>query len=111
MGLGTSTSKMSTVDEAAVDEVIASSPVVFFDLSSCPYCRKAENALKQAGVEYRLVAIAKYKPALRAKTGKTSAPSVWVNGEYVGGCNDGNESWHGVLPMLKSGKMQKMLEE
>jgi glutaredoxin 3 len=94
---------------AALDEVIGSAPVVFFDMSSCPYCRKAEKALRSAGIEFNLVPIAQFKPALRAKTGKTSAPSVWVNGEYVGGCNDGTESWHGVMPMLKSGKMQEML--
>ena len=38
-----------------------------------------------------------------------SAPSVWIKGEYVGGCNDGTKPWHGVLPLLSNGKFKQML--
>ena len=96
---------------ADVEAAIASDDLVFFDLSSCPYCRKAEKALKAAGISYKKIPIGPYKAALRSQTGKGSAPHVWVKGEYVGGCNDGTESWHGVLPMIKSGKLQQMMEE
>jgi len=43
------------------------------------------------------------------KTGKKSAPAVFVKGTYIGGCNDGTEPWHGVLPCLESGKLKEML--
>ena len=39
------------------------------------------------------------------RTGKTSAPSVWVVGTYVGGCNDGTLPWHGVKPMCAPARM------
>jgi len=61
------------------------------------------------GIKYKKIAIAEYKPELKERTGKTSAPSVWIKGTYVGGCNDGTEPWHGVVPMLKNGKFKEML--
>jgi len=92
-----------------VDSVIGSADVVFFDSPGCPYCRAAEEALQAAGIKFKKVDIAEYKTALKERTGKTSAPSVWIKGTYVGGCNDGTEAWHGVKPMLASGKFTQML--
>mmetsp|Transcript_11059 Transcript_11059/g.24368 ORF Transcript_11059/g.24368 Transcript_11059/m.24368 type:complete len:99 (+) Transcript_11059:50-346(+) len=92
-----------------LQQMIDSADVVFFDLASCPFCRDAERALQDAGVAFKKVPIADYKPALKDKTGKTSAPSVWIKGTYVGGCNDGTEPWHGVKPMLRSGKFKEMM--
>lgn len=92
-----------------VDAVIGSADVVFFNLPGCPFCQAAESALQQAGIEFTKVDISEHLPALKAKTGKSSAPSVWIKGTYVGGCNDGTEPWHGVKPMLASGKFKQML--
>lgn len=69
----------------------------------------AEAALFFNGIKIKKVPIGPYKPALQQKTGKSSAPSVWIKGTYVGGCNDGTEPWHGVLPLLKNGKFKEML--
>jgi len=93
-----------------LDHVITSADVVFFDLPSCPFCRRAEAALRSEGIDFRMVHISEYRGELKQRTGKTSAPSVWIKGTYVGGCNDGTEPWHGVLPMLASGKFQDMLK-
>ena len=102
---------MITFVRGVIAAAIASGDLVFFDLASCPFCRKAERALKEAGIEFKKLPISEYKAELRARTGKGSAPHVWVKGTYVGGCNDGTESWHGVLPMLQNGKLKEMLEE
>ena len=40
-----------------------------------------------------------------------SVPAVFVKGKFVGGCNDGPESWMGALPLLNSGKLEEMLKE
>lgn len=93
----------------SLDSELSSHDVVFFDMAWCPYCRKAEAALVEAGFLFKKVPIAGYKAALRQRTGATSAPSVWIKGTYVGGCNDGTEPWHGVRPMIRSGKFQEML--
>eukprot|EP00308_Calcidiscus_leptoporus_P003359 CAMPEP_0119354472 /NCGR_PEP_ID=MMETSP1334-20130426/3469_1 /TAXON_ID=127549 /ORGANISM="Calcidiscus leptoporus, Strain RCC1130" /LENGTH=97 /DNA_ID=CAMNT_0007368037 /DNA_START=15 /DNA_END=308 /DNA_ORIENTATION=+ len=92
-----------------VEALIGTHNVVFFDSPSCPYCRKAEAALRQADIEFTKVPIDPYRAALKDMTGKTSAPSVWIKGTYVGGCNDGTEPWHGVLPMLANGKFKEFL--
>jgi len=92
----------------SLDDAIASAGVVMFYLPSCPFCKRAEAALRKAGVEYNKIPIGPYKQALKSKTGKGSAPSMWIWGEFVGGCMDGTLPWHGVLPMLDSGRFQKM---
>ena len=56
--------------------------------------RAAEAALQEAGIEFLKIPIdPDYRPALKELTGKGSAPSVWIKGTYVGGCNDGIEPW------------------
>jgi glutaredoxin len=94
-----------------LQEAISSAPVVFFSSSTCGYCDQAEATLEQAGIAFTKLPIAKFKSALKSRTGKTSAPSVWIHGTYVGGCNDGTESWHGVRPMVRSGKFQEMVSK
>jgi len=88
---------------------VNSAQVVFFEEVGCPFCKEAAEALDKASIPFKRVNIRSFKPSLKAATGKTSAPSVWVKGTYIGGCNDGTQDWHGVLPMLKKRKLQEML--
>ena len=37
-------------------------------------------------------------------------PSVWIGDKYIGGCNDGPESWMGTLPNLTNGKLHGWLK-
>merc|ERR1719174_3436584 len=93
-----------------VEARIKSADVVAFHLETCPFCRKTFAAMDAEGIEYKKVDMTpEIKEELKQMTGKGSAPSVWIKGTYVGGCNDGTESWHGVKPMLKNGKFQEML--
>ena len=92
-------------------DAVASADVVFFDKPGCPYCVQAKTALHGEQIDYKLLQIAEYRAALKEQTGKTSAPSVWIKGTYVGGCNDGTLPWHGVRPMLANGLFRKMLTE
>merc|ERR1719247_1761299 len=95
-----------------VEALIKSADVVAFHLETCPFCRKTFAAMDAEGIEYKKVDMTpEIKEELKQMTGKGSAPSVWIKGTYVGGCNDGTESWHGVKPMLKSGKFQEMLSD
>lgn len=97
---------------ATVDELIASTDVVLFVSSTCPYCRQAVAALKAEGVEHTVIErTSAITATLLSKTGTTSVPSTWVKGTYVGGCNDGPEDWMGVVPMVRSGKLAEMLSE
>lgn len=66
--------------------------------------------MEAKGIAVKKVPIAAHKSELKQRTGKSSAPSVWIKGTYVGGCNDGVEPWHGVMPMLANGKFEEMLK-
>ena len=77
--------------------------------SWCPFCKQAKAALKDAGVEFKDVEVTDAQKAeLKALTGKTSVPQVFVKGQFIGGCNDGGLG--GTVPLLKSGKLQEMLK-
>mmetsp|Transcript_36995 Transcript_36995/g.85379 ORF Transcript_36995/g.85379 Transcript_36995/m.85379 type:complete len:157 (+) Transcript_36995:67-537(+) len=93
-----------------VQNAVDSHDVVVFYSPTCPFCAQAIDALSQAKIEHKLVMInAEYKAGLIGRIQKGSVPSVWVKGEYIGGCNDGIKPGQGVLPMLQSGKLQEML--
>ena len=69
----------------------------------------AKDALKEAGIEFKDVEVTDAQKAeLKALTGKTSVPQVFVKGQFIGGCNDGGLG--GTVPLLKSGKLQEMLQ-
>jgi len=88
---------------------VDSADVVFFEDVGCPFCSEAVEALTSASIPFKRVGISEFRSSLQAATGKKSAPSVWIRGVYIGGCNDGTEPWHGVIPMLKTGTFQEML--
>ncbi len=96
--------------EAEIRQIIAENNVVMFSMDGCPYCDAALKALKEAGIE--VVVIEATDPQLTALeqiTSQGSVPNIWVRGKFVGGCNDGPESWMGVKKLLRNGELQKML--
>lgn len=96
----------------SIDDVISSNDVVVFSSAGCPYCAQAIQALQDAGIEHvEVFRSAQMANELLTKTGKSSVPSVWVKGSYIGGCNDGPQSWMGVVPCIKSGKMMELLKD
>ena len=99
----------SAATKTDLQVAIGSSEVVVFSLPGCPYCREAERALTAANIEFTKLHIGPFKQALRTHFGKSSAPAVFIRGIFVGGCNDGTLAWHGVKPMLASGRFQRML--
>ena len=44
---------------------------------------------------------------LATLTGRTSVPSIWIDGRFVGGFNDGGLG--GLVPLYRSGMLQSML--
>jgi glutaredoxin-related protein len=49
-----------------------------------------------------------FRSELAGLTGRTSVPSIWIGGQYVGGYNDGGLG--GLAPLYKSGKLRSLLE-
>lgn len=92
----------------------SSETVVMFSFSTCPFCRKAKDYLNEQGISYSAVELDELdgnrgneiRSMLGRKTGRTSVPAIWVNKEFVGGCNDGP----GLLTLASNGKLDNMLK-
>jgi glutaredoxin-like protein len=73
--------------------------VTVFSREGCPFCVRAKGMLRDAGIEFEeLVLNRDYTDrTLRAVSGNTTFPQVFVNGELIGGSDDlaewlGNQS-------------------
>jgi len=89
---------------------IKTNDLVLFVKPSCGFSETALEELQSNGFNPRVIKTSRsQKRGLQALTGKTSMPSAWCKGVYIGGCNDGIESWHGVKPMVANGMLSDML--
>ena len=97
---------------AAVERIIASDDVVVFSATYCPFSAAAKRALAAEGVPFTAVEWntteggAGFAPALARRTGRSSIPHIFVAGESIGGCNDGNP---GIRPLIASGGLDAAL--
>lgn len=68
--------------------------VTVFSRNGCSYCAKARGLLRDAGIEFEeLVLNRDYSDrTLRAVSGATTFPQVFVNGEHIGGADE-LEQW------------------
>lgn len=103
---------------AKVLEMTQSSPCVMFVWQSSPSCTKAVAALDRAGARYSLVRLDDpwdegnvMRARLGRMTGKSSVPSVWIDGRYVGGYDDGvGDDAPGLVDMAFAGTLRPALE-
>lgn len=109
--MGVFSSKPGPVSGMAAEFVkteIASADVVMFSKDHCPFCTKAQNAMKGINVDYKLIELngrsdmAAIQDALLEITGARSVPRVFVKGNFYGG---GDETSAGC----KNGDFQKKL--
>ena len=104
---------------AEIEASTASAPLVLFTWKSSPACKKALALLELTGVTPKIVALdepwSKGNP-IRAELGrltkKSSVPSIWIGGEYVGGCDDGpSDAAPGLVPLAFKGQLIPKLQE
>ncbi|KAG2432426.1 hypothetical protein HYH02_012997 [Chlamydomonas schloesseri] len=91
---------------AALTSDLTSARVAVMTTPACPYCRRAKEALTQAGVSYVEVDVAadeKLRQAVRDVTGKRTVPQIFVGGRGVGGCDD-------LLAAMADGSFQQQLD-
>ena len=97
--------------DQTLDAHIEGSAAVLFSFTSCPFCKRAKELLDSKGATYAVVELdesadgAAMRARLGARTGRTSVPSVWVAGEYLGGLNDGP----GLVPLDADGLLEPKL--
>jgi len=99
--------------KAKIDSFVEEHEVCMFSFTTCPFCRKAQDALDERGIEYAVLQLDELegnggneiRAELGKKTKRTSVPSIFVKGQYIGGCNDGP----GLLPLIESGEFDRLL--
>ena len=91
-----------------LNTIIADNKVVIFSTNNCPFCAVAKKIIEKYTTTYKEEM---YKPSYHdwivAKTGRTSVPAVFINGVYVGGCNDGGLG--GVSRLDKQGLLKQLI--
>lgn len=98
-----------------LDNMINDNPVLMLSFTTCPYCIKAKACLDEKGAKYKAVEldVDDMGKAMRAElgdlVGRTSMPAIWIDGKFVGGCNDGPMG--GVLSLNANGQLDAMLKE
>ncbi len=68
--------------------------VTVFTRKGCPFCARAKGMLHDAGINFEELELNREYTdrSLRAITGSTSVPQVFINGDHVGGSDD-LEKW------------------
>lgn len=83
-------------------------PVKMFTSAYCPYCSRAKALLEKRGVTQLEEVFVDGQPELRAHmkalTGRTSVPQIFIGQTHVGGCDDLHalDSQGGLEPLLKA---------
>ena len=71
----------------------------------CPYCVRAKQLLTKKGVAFNEID-APQGSAARAeseeRTGRTSVPQIFIDGQHVGGCDD-------LVALDRAGKLDALL--
>jgi len=99
--------------DARLEREVSSPGVVMFSFTSCPFCRKAKAVLDEEGAKYRVIELDidedgyPLRARLGRRVGRTSVPAIFINGNFVGGCNDGNP---GLLPLRERGELRPLLK-
>jgi len=100
-----------------IDEIVSSNPCVLFSWTVSPSCKKAKALLSEIGCSYKSIELNEpwsegnlVRAALGRKTGKSSVPSIWINGKYIGGCDDGpTDESPGLVKLAFRGTLRPML--
>jgi len=71
-------------------EAVKPLDVVVFSREGCEYCARAKGLLSDAGIDFEeLVLNRDYTEAtIRAVSGKSTVPQVFINGDHIGGSED-----------------------
>ena len=98
-----------------IETLVAKNPVLVFSFTTCPYCIKAKACLDGKGAKYKVVELDTDDEgkAIRAEigemVGRTSVPAIWIDGQFIGGCNDGPMG--GILQLDQRGELEGMLKK
>jgi glutaredoxin 3 len=100
-----------------LNNLIQENPVLFLSFETCPYCVKAKAILDSKNAKYTNIDLRNDSDgkAIRAELGtligRTSVPAIFINQQYVGGCNDGGPNNGGIVSLQQNGQLDSMLQQ
>lgn len=66
--------------------------VQIYTLDKCPYCFNAKRLLTSKGIDFKEIRLNTLEDDLlkeiSKKSGVTTVPQIYVDGKFVGGCDD-----------------------
>ena len=64
--------------------------VTVFSREGCPYCVRTKGLLHDAGIQFEELVLNRdfTEATLRAVSGRSTVPQVFINGDYIGGSED-----------------------
>eukprot|EP00931_Biecheleriopsis_adriatica_P084448 TRINITY_DN58290_c0_g1_i1.p1 TRINITY_DN58290_c0_g1~~TRINITY_DN58290_c0_g1_i1.p1 ORF type:complete len:144 (+),score=27.97 TRINITY_DN58290_c0_g1_i1:52-483(+) len=110
--------------KALLQKIVSSHDVVLFTapvgpggLMTCPYCSKAQAALKSAGITYHHQVVGTKGTNSRTALidmckGTATVPEAFFMGQWIGGWDetdgkDVREPWMGISSLIETGKLAK----
>ncbi len=81
--------------------------VEIYSTMLCPFCYRAKNLLERKGVQYQEIDVmlspGKRREMIERSGGRTSVPQIFVDGTYVGNCDE-------IYELEAKGKLTGILE-
>lgn len=93
-----------------IDAAVTSGKVVIFAKSYCPYSTRVKKLFAELQIPTTVMDLdheqdgEEIQGELKARTGVSTVPSVWINGKYIGGCDDTHK-------LHESGQLSKLLDD
>lgn len=59
--------------------------------ATCPFCHRAKALLQSKGAQFHEIAIdndPKKREEMIERSGRTTVPQIFINGQHIGGCDD-----------------------
>lgn len=103
--------------DAKIDKNLGENPLLVYAWTMSPASKKAISLLEGIGCKMKVINLDKpwdegnqIRAQLGKKVGRPSVPCIFVNGKYIGGCDDGpSTEAPGLVPLAFSGLLRPML--
>ncbi len=79
--------------------------IEIYTTPNCPFCHAAKHLLRAKSVSFEEIAVIDpdKRAAMSARVdGRTSVPQIFINGTYIGGCDD-------LYMLEETGKLNALL--
>jgi glutaredoxin 3 len=81
--------------------------VIVYTRDGCPYCTRAKSLLGAKGArfqEFNASADPAYRQEMIQRSGRSTFPQIFVNGQHLGGCDD-------IHALDAQGKLEPLLSQ